>query len=353
MGHQIEILVGYCTKANSSGLNSSSVGIWSGIPFRYLSNTTKYHPNRFYKLWIFLKSTLVLISTIFKARRTKKLWIVYGTTWYDFLFVLPLFQWTDQKIAVIYTELPSLLSRSLSSRLLERILIKYSDSVLVVSQPLYSYLTKAGADVVKIIPIVAEENRFSKIKYRNRFTIGYLGTFGSKDNVNFIIQGFLEAKKVIPDLTLRLMGFIPDDAELRNIEKLVSVTSGISYSGALESGEIPKELAQCDTLIMNRTDTPYARAGFPIKLAEYLATGIPTLVTDFEEYHDYISEDVVYFYQPDNLDDFVSKILHRYAHEEEAVAKAAYAKKTVPSIFGEEKAARELDQIFTELMSQK
>jgi len=326
-------------------------GTWKDIPYRYLSGTTQYRSNRLFLLWIFLKSTFALTLIIWRSRNKHKFWALYGTSWRDFLFVIPLLKWTKQRHVVIYTELPSLLSRGFANKLTENLLVKFADCILVVSDHLHSYFKKRGARVKKIVPVVVNEERFSLIKYKKSLTIGYIGTFGMKDDVDFIIRGVQMAKKMLPDVKLSLMGFIPDDTERKNIEKISEEIEGLDYFGMLKSDEIANSLAQCDTLVMNRTDSKYARTGFPIKLAEYLATGIPTLVTDFEEYHEYISDDMVYFYKPDNLDDFVSKILHRYASEEEAVAKAAYAKKMVPSIFGEEKAAEELDQIFKEMIA--
>jgi glycosyltransferase involved in cell wall biosynthesis len=352
-GHKVEILVGFCTKINADNSNSGVEGEWRGISYKYLSGTTQYYQSQVAQLLIFFKSTISLIVEIFRQRKHDKFWVIYGSTYRDFLFIIPLLRWTGQHQVVVYTELPSLLGSNFLSKITEKLLVKYADKILVVSNNLLSYFQKKKAEVQKITPIVVQEDRFQNIQYRRSNTIGYLGTFGAKDDVPFIINAFLQAQKKIDGLKLNLMGFIPNENDLKHISDLCNAHESITYHGKLSSEEVPLALAKCDTLIMNRTDSEYSRTGFPIKLAEYLSTGIPTLVTNFEEYHEYLSEDIVHYYEPDNQDDFVRCLVNRYDNEDTSIKMAHAGRKKVSSLFGTKKASKELNLLFEEIVRGK
>jgi glycosyltransferase involved in cell wall biosynthesis len=53
----------------------------------------------------------------------------------------------------------------------------------------------------------------------------------------------------------------------------------ITWRGAVSFAQLPREAEQADVLVMPYADLPVTRAMQPLKLKEYLATGLPTIVT--------------------------------------------------------------------------
>jgi glycosyltransferase involved in cell wall biosynthesis len=54
---------------------------------------------------------------------------------------------------------------------------------------------------------------------------------------------------------------------------------GIRWRGTVPFAQLPREAEQADVLVMPYADLPVTRAMQPLKLKEYLATGLPTIVT--------------------------------------------------------------------------
>lgn len=107
----------------------------------------------------------------------------------------------------------------------------------------------------------------------NKFTIGYFGSFGGKDDVNTLLEAFQILKEKQLRVQLKLIGNLPNKySYIRNNEDVL-------IRSEVESNQINEELVSCDVLIAIREKTDYADYGFPSKLAEYLATGRPVICT--------------------------------------------------------------------------
>ncbi|MEO7835038.1 MAG: glycosyltransferase family 4 protein, partial [Ginsengibacter sp.] len=84
----------------------------------------------------------------------------------------------------------------------------------------------------------------------------------------------------------------------------------ISFLGRKTAKEIPKILCDSDILVLARPDNNQAKAGFPTKLGEYLASGKPVVITDTGEVSRYLSNNIsAYLARPDDVKDFAEKIL--------------------------------------------
>lgn len=105
------------------------------------------------------------------------------------------------------------------------------------------------------------------------FTIGYLGTFADKDDIDTLIKGFNYCKKHLPNAQLKLIGNAPT-----NRLQLLSQPNIINIRD-VSNEDIHDHLLSCDVLIGIRKNNAFSHYGFPSKLAEYIATGIPVIAT--------------------------------------------------------------------------
>jgi glycosyltransferase involved in cell wall biosynthesis len=153
----------------------------------------------------------------------------------------------------------------------EKILHVFVDKMVVIS-PLIRDVYKKNVERIHITPAFTDTKLAKWEPAENLLRIGYLGSFGSKDNVEGIIAAFLLARKKLPDLKLKLMGDAPASMQHKHRDS-------IEFTGFIESKEFFPNLYECDLLISNRSDTTYASYGSPTKLVEYLATGIPVIST--------------------------------------------------------------------------
>ena len=101
-----------------------------------------------------------------------------------------------------------------------------------------------------------------------------------------------------------------------DLERLIEKVNGLNLSGIIhilgnkDSSEIPIILANSDFLILTRPDNNQARAGFPTKLGEYLASKKPVIITKTGEVTNYLADNrSAYLVEPGDINGIAEKIL--------------------------------------------
>jgi glycosyltransferase involved in cell wall biosynthesis len=161
------------------------------------------------------------------------------------------------------------------------------------------------------LPAFIDTHFFEKEpKYDQKYRLGYFGTFGQKDHVEGIIEAFKISKQFIPELQLCLMGAVPK--KLKNLYASKDL-SGLSFVEDIHYHDLNEKLQTCDLLISNRDKSEYSQFGFPTKLIEYLASGIPVISTRVSDIASYFQhEKELYLIEPNNPKELSKAILSRY-----------------------------------------
>ena len=105
------------------------------------------------------------------------------------------------------------------------------------------------------------------------FSIGYFGTFADKDDNDTLIKSFDYCKSHIPNAQLKLIGNAPTN------RSYLLTRSDIINIRDVSNEDMHGHLLSCDVLISIRKNNAFAHHGFPSKLAEYIATGVPVIAT--------------------------------------------------------------------------
>ena len=190
------------------------------------------------------------------------------------------------------------------------------DGVIVISTRLmkkYSLLFEK-IDVV-LIPGSAANLDFSYKRDTNigkKIKITYAGSYGHKDGVEYLIDAFFEIFKNNEDVLLVLLGgadrvstmfgtqhkspinfSFTESSSIPSTPKnkaRLNHNTNIELVGYLPDDEYWQKLSESDILCMTRIDSPYANAGFPFKLGEYLATGSAVIATDVSDVKYYLTD---------------------------------------------------------------
>jgi glycosyltransferase involved in cell wall biosynthesis len=182
--------------------------------------------------------------------------------------------------------------------------------MVVISPKLHDYYQNRIASI-HICPAFTDTSQAKWEPAHNLYRIGYLGSFGSKDDVKGIIEAYLQARKDIPNLTLKLIGNAPES--LRE-----QYAKDVEFTGVIAQSELFEQLYECDLLVSNRQESAYAQYGSPTKLVEYLATGIPTVATDVGSYSSSLKDGVhLRFTAPSDSSLLSGYITDRYRNQEE------------------------------------
>lgn len=154
-----------------------------------------------------------------------------------------------------------------------------------------------------LFPMVVDHKRFENIPRNgeNKSVIRYMGSFSNeKDGIDILIKAFAIIVNDHKNLTLELAGGDHEDKpmQLRLIKEL-KLEDKIKYVGLIDRKEIPTYLSNALMLVLARPESKQAEGGFPTKLGEYLATGVPVCCTKVGEIPNYLEDDIsVYFAKP-------------------------------------------------------
>lgn len=118
----------------------------------------------------------------------------------------------------------------------------------------------------------------------------YAGSFARKDGLSLLLDAFDTLAPGHRNLRLVLTGQ-GDRAAMREFFQRLERSphrERIAYKGYLAEEEYYRVLNQADIPCMTRADLAFARAGFPFKLGEFLATGKPVIASRLSDVGSYL-----------------------------------------------------------------
>ena len=145
---------------------------------------------------------------------------------------------------------------------------------------------------IHYLPISVDMDRFPERPSRMKPTtisLFYAGSFGKKDGLPVLLDAFDRLAGRYKNLQLILTGRGDKDAmkEFSTRMEISPHKNRIQYKGYLDEEAYYSILNQADIPCMTRVDIPFAQAGFPFKLGEFLATGNPVIasrVSDVDQF---------------------------------------------------------------------
>lgn len=157
---------------------------------------------------------------------------------------------------------------------------KYQHQVVISERIQEKLLTSVNSEIT-VIPAFFESHHFhGAFTQPQGIKVGYLGSFGKKDMVEGIIQAVEFLRDDHPNAILHLYG--PLDAFLR-FDQENALPAWVSYEGSPVYTQLADHLRSCSVLVSLRDRSIYSQFGFPTKLIEYLASGVPVISTNSAE----------------------------------------------------------------------
>lgn len=195
--------------------------------------------------------------------------------------------------------------------------IKFSDGIIVISTFLFDKYKKLNSRNLTLIPITAKIPKGLKLKeiQKEKFIVLYAGTFGDKDGIDLIINGFIEFSQIATNSILYLLG---SSNQQKKYQYKYSQRHNIVFTGFISDEEFYTLIQRANVLCMCRTGSKFANAGFPFKLGEYLATGNPVIATKISDVEKYLTKNDAYLIEPDNQMQFINTLIDIYNNPEKA-----------------------------------
>jgi glycosyltransferase involved in cell wall biosynthesis len=197
-------------------------------------------------------------------------------------------------------------------------LIPKASGVIAISTYLEDYYKQRGVRTIRIPQIVDLDEAKWNFSTPESFdptslNLVYAGVPGKKDLIGNAIRGLKVLSAQGVRIKLHLFGPTRNDVKLcLNAEAgLVDELEGkaIIFYGRVSQEEMPKLLAKADYSLLIRPNERYAKAGFPTKLVESFAAGIPMIANLTGDIGMYLRDGVTGFVLADwSPEAFVAKI---------------------------------------------
>jgi len=282
------------------------------------------------QLWIIFY--LFQLSKIIKSDKPNFCYLRYS---FGILFWLPFFKLICKDIPV-FLEINSIYSNiNHLIRFVEILHFSKFDRLIVISDTLRTELNTFSsnklASKIKVVNNGVTPSRFENnaIKTPNSidqcFKIGYFGILKPDYDIENLISGFINAQKRLKHLQLDIYG---DGPLVNKIKSLISSNNNITYKNFISFENVPSIMFNYQLLCGTASKTTDFQS--PIKLFEYMASGVPILYADNPQVDKILNRGQRgTLYSIGNSIDIAEKILYIYHNYNTCYEKALIAKNHV------------------------
>ena len=216
--------------------------------------------------------------------------------------------------------------------------------VICLTSPMRDELLSWGVEkkFLMVEPDAVDLERFKKIpssreakrKFHlpdDRPVIGYVGSLVTFDNLQKGVKILVDALSRLKKQGVPVFGFIVGDpAKWRKRYKHHAYEVGLSdddiiFHDAIPSHRVAEALAACDVLVYPAPEPKHAffrRDTSPLKLFEYLASGVPAVCADIPPIRDVVDKTTVRFVHPGSETSLAGAIKDVLEHPREASVRA-------------------------------
>jgi glycosyltransferase involved in cell wall biosynthesis len=193
-------------------------------------------------------------------------------------------------------------------------------------------------EVIAVLPSAVDLSAFKQVKRSKKELRKELGLPQGKKIILYTghlyrdrgIEILLEASKKNPSCTFIFVGGQKDDVDFyKEYAGKLKCRPNLIFTGYKDHGMMPKYMKSADILVAPySTSCSTQKHMSPLKLFEYMASGVPILISDLPRIRDVVSNQEVFFFKPDDsadLNQSLGKMLHDYDNAC-LKAKKAYAK---------------------------
>jgi glycosyltransferase involved in cell wall biosynthesis len=152
-----------------------------------------------------------------------------------------------------------------------------------------------------------------QLRTRNngKFLITYPGSLNWHQGVDVAIAAFAKIKDQMPDAEFHIYGEGPAKESLIKLADGLGLTGRVIFHGVLPTEDIARVMANTDLAIEpKRAGSQFGNEALSMKIFEFMAVGVPLVVSRTRIHQYYYSDSLVSYYDDDNEDQLAAKVLN-------------------------------------------
>jgi glycosyltransferase involved in cell wall biosynthesis len=352
-GDSAFLVIPHGSKIGNVAGNTRLKGHAYGVPYCYTNGTTGRAHGSLGALAETMRGMFAACALIRRRRIRHKLdaVILYSPDALEYLLVII----TCKVLGVpLIIEICEMMTTSIDRRnwrqrlrligysLTERVLPRLTAGYIVISTSLQQhYAQYLRYERIILIPILVVPKVAPNVQvegmYRKETVLLYSGSFGEKDGFEYLLKAFKQISAAHPEAKFVTTGKGPA-ALMAGYEaktKELGIQSRVEFRGFLSRAELDGLQQRADVLLACRTNSEFARHGFPWKLGEYCLTAKPIVATRVGDIEKYFQNGVsMLLAEPENVASIAAKIAFVLDNPEDAGLIAECGKAVALNQFG-------------------
>jgi len=166
----------------------------------------------------------------------------------------------------------------------------------------------------KYLPVKYDINRWPR--HREGFVLLYAGTVTEHYRLDIAIRALALVIKDIPCIKLRIFG---DGNELNSVLKLadnLGIIRYVEYLKPVDFDKVKDIMVDADVGITSHQGGIFGDIYFATKILEYLSQGLPVISSRTKTILNYIPEDALFYFEPENVSDMAKQIIQIWNNPE-------------------------------------
>jgi len=199
--------------------------------------------------------------------------------------------------------------------LVERCSVAFADYTIIANDLWYERLKRRSAKhgrcmVIRNYPDPTSFLARPKNRVNGKFLILYPGTLNWHQGVDVAIRAFARIKDQIPEAEFHIRGEGPAKPALVSLAHQLGLDGQVVFKDFVPSTEIAGVMAEADLAVVpKRASSPFGNEAASTKIFEFMALGVPVIVSRTKVDTHYFDDSMVKFFDSDDAGDLANAIL--------------------------------------------
>lgn len=219
----------------------------------------------------------------------------------------------------------------------ERVSTRFASHVIIANHIWHERLLSRSVPPEKCTVVLNSPDRsiFSPTgvtRSNARFTMLYPGSLNWHQGLDVAIRAFARIKDKVPDVDFCILGDGPSKPNLIELTKSLKLQDRVFLSALKPLREIPGIMENADVGIIPKRKDNFGNEAFSTKILEFMAMGVPVIVSDTKVDRYYFDDSIVQFFRGGNEEDLAQRMLELITNPTRRKRQAENASRFVETI---------------------
>ena len=194
-------------------------------------------------------------------------------------------------------------------KLIERLSARFSDHVIISNHLWFEKITSRSVTRKNCSAFInyVDPDIFGRRRTRHdgKFIMLYHGGLQRHQGLDLAIRAFARAGAVVPQAEFHIYGGGNVKPELQNLVQQLGLAGKVFFFDSLPMRRIADIVANVDLGVVAKRADSFGNEAYSTKIMEYMAAGVPVIVSGTKIDRFYFTDDVVRFFESGNEDELV------------------------------------------------